>query len=52
MRDATIYTALLALENKLDSIRSAAPEYQLSEELKVCFFCNLVPSIPYSHCID
>jgi hypothetical protein len=34
-RTAKVFVNLLVLENKLDTIRSAAPAYQLSEELKV-----------------
>jgi hypothetical protein len=34
-RKAKIFVNQLAIENKLDAIRSAAPAYQLSEELKV-----------------
>lgn len=35
-RQAKLFTRVLALESKLDTIRSAAPPYQLSDELKVC----------------
>ena len=35
-RQAKLFACILALENKLDTIRSAAPPYQLSDELKVC----------------
>jgi hypothetical protein len=34
-RQAKLFVCVLALGNKLDNIRSAAPPYQLSEELKV-----------------
>jgi len=32
---AKLFVSQLTLENKLDAIRSAAPAYQISEELKV-----------------
>ena len=37
-RQAKLLACVFALENKLDTIRSAAPPYQLSDsdELKVC----------------
>jgi hypothetical protein len=34
-RQAKLFACALALESKLDAIRSAAPPYQLSDELKV-----------------
>ena len=33
---AKLFASILALENKVDTFRSAAPPYQLSDELKVC----------------
>lgn len=35
-RQARLYIAILSIENKIDTFRSAAPPYQVSEELKVC----------------
>jgi hypothetical protein len=34
-RQAKLFACVLALENKVETIRSAAPPYQLSDELKV-----------------
>ena len=34
-RQAKLFVGMLSLENKVDAFRSAAPPYQLSEELKV-----------------
>jgi len=39
-RQAKLFICVLSLENKVDAFRSAAPPFQLSEELKVCI--NLV----------
>ena len=36
-RQAKLFITILSLENKIDAFRSAAPPYQVSEELKVCF---------------
>lgn len=36
-RQARLFTCLLSVENKVDAFKSAAPPYQVSEELKVCF---------------
>jgi hypothetical protein len=35
-RQAKLFACVLALDSKLNTIRSAAPPYQLSDELKVC----------------
>jgi len=35
-RQAKLFVCILSLENKVDAFRSAAPPYQLSDELKVC----------------
>lgn len=35
-RQAKIFIAILSIENKIDTFRSAAPPYHVSEELKVC----------------
>jgi len=36
-RQAKLFITILSLENKVDAFQSAAPPYQVSEELKVCF---------------
>jgi hypothetical protein len=36
-RQAKLFITILSLESKVDVLRSAAPPYQVSEELKVCF---------------
>lgn len=36
-RQAKLFVALLSVENKIDTFRSAAPPFQVSEELKVWF---------------
>ena len=36
-RQAKLFITILSLENKVDALRSAAPPYQVSEELRVCF---------------
>jgi len=36
-RQAKLFITILSLESKVDAFRSAAPPYQVSEELKVCF---------------
>jgi len=36
-RQAKLFITILSLENKVDAFRSAAPPYQVSEELRVCF---------------
>jgi len=41
-RQAKLFACILSLENKVDAFRSAAPPYQLSDELKVCI--SLAPS--------
>jgi len=35
-QQAKLFSCILALENKVDTFQSAAPPYQLSNELKVC----------------
>jgi hypothetical protein len=35
-RQAKLFACILSLENKVDTFRSAAPPYQLSDEHKVC----------------
>jgi hypothetical protein len=35
-RQAKLFACLLSVETKVDAFRSAAPPFQLSEELKVC----------------
>lgn len=36
-RQAKLFISILSIENKVDAFRSAAPPYQVSEELKVWF---------------
>lgn len=42
-RQAKLFICLLLIENKIESFRSAAPPYQLSDELKVCPAIFLTP---------
>ena len=35
-RQAKLFACILSLENKVDAFKSAAPPFQLSDELKVC----------------
>ena len=46
-RQAKLFACILSLENKVDAFRSAAPPYQLSDELKVC----VAILSPVSHCL-
>ena len=46
-RQAKLYACILSLENKVDAFRSAAPPYQLSDELKVC----VAILFPVPHCL-
>jgi hypothetical protein len=45
-RQAKLFASILSLENKVDAFRSAAPPYQLSDELKV----SVTFLSPVSHC--
>ena len=45
-RQAKLFAFIMSIENKIDAFQSAAPPYQLSEELKVCFpIFSLIPSL-------
>jgi hypothetical protein len=35
-RQAKLFASIMSIDNKIDAFQSAAPPYQLSEELKVC----------------
>lgn len=41
-RQAKLFVCMLSVENKIDTFRSAAPPYQLSEELKVRIISNIL----------
>jgi len=46
-RQAKLFACVLALENKVDAFRSAAPPYQLSDKLKVSIIttCPMPPPL-------
>ena len=45
-RQAKLLACIMSLDNKVDAFRSAAPPYQLSDELKVC----IAILSPVTHC--
>jgi hypothetical protein len=45
-RQAKLLACILSLDNKVEAFRSAAPPYQLSDELKVC----IAILSPVTHC--